>query len=209
MNRQEAIQTLVRAGKGQKVREVIEDANRRADRAYREIRNDRDYSDDAKRRRLAGLYARADANLTDELTRLAGTEASSDRDDAERVFGVKGIPGDPATLIVSRRDAADRVAGVTKSDELRALLVSATRSGDEVLARAIVEKAVQNQDAKTAEQFRADRPHLYDALERLWNAERHGSEGTDGWEFALLLIGLRPDELGRMSADSAETFARS
>lgn len=206
MNRQEAIKALLRAGKAKEMTQVIDEAVAAANRAYKAERDNRDLSDEAKRRYIAGEYVRHDRDLTDRLVRMASAVVSTDRGDAAKVFGIGGLRGDVANLTILQRDAADRVAAVTEHDQLRDLLARATRSGDEVLARAIAEKAVAQRDAKILNQFLEDRPHLRDAGERLWQAE---TAEDDSFGVTMRLVGLRPEEVGGMSVASAQALAES
>jgi hypothetical protein len=180
MDRQEAIQALLRAGKQRELDEVLEKRGQRAQAVFESIRSDGTRTAEHTRWALAVASAQHLSSLTEELTRMASRVVNTDRDDAERVFGVRGLTGDPASLVISRRDAGDRVAAITERDELRALLARATRSGDEVLARAVAERAVEMQDDTTMNQFIKDRPDLDTASSRLWDAERAGSSARCG-----------------------------
>lgn len=167
MNRAEAMKKLVKAGKGEEVREVIDRWSKRAEGKFQEIRSDSSRTDGYKQWAMAVTSKQIRASMDDELERMASRVVSLDRDDADRVLGVHGIKGDPASLVISRRDAGDRVASIADGAELRSLLARATRSGDEVLARAVAERALEMQSAETLNQFCADRPHLDSAVERL------------------------------------------
>lgn len=206
MERQDAIKKLLKAGKREQVVETIDRHVTQAARAYQEIRNDPTRNEDYKRWSLAVSANRVNRSLTEELVREAGRVVVTDRDDVDRVFGTHGLAGDSASLVISRRDAGDRVAGITSPDELRALLARATRTGDEVLARASAERAMEIRDTKTLHQFLEDRPHLDDAVQRLWNSEQ-ASDNTMG--IAFQLSGLRPSELGDLSFGSIENLADS
>lgn len=206
MDRQEAAKVLMRAGKRQELGELLERKARTAAAAFEEVRSDASRTEEYKKWALAVAASQILRSYEQELTKMASTVVSSDRSDAERVFGVRGIAGDPASLVISRRDAGDRVAAITNPGELRTLLARATRSGDEVLARAIAERAVEMQDAPTVHQFIADRPDLDAACERLWNAER---AGNDTIAVSSQLMALKPVELGGVSFDSIEAMARN
>jgi len=134
------------------------------------------------------------AKLARNLRSAATKGGTTDSDDAARVFGVKGMPGDPASLAMSRRDAADRVADITDPVARLRLLQSATRSGDEVLAHAIVEAAVNDGQADVVEQFMADRPTLAAATERLWNGA-HTRVTTASLTIAMAVSALKPPRL--------------
>jgi hypothetical protein len=205
MNTQDAMKTLATGGKTREVRELLAAAADAADRKFAQIRDAADFTDDAKRRHLAIASVRVRYDLDDKLERLAARVVSTDRDDAAAVFGTRGLPGDAASLAISRRDAADRVGALT-AVERRDLLRRATRSGDEVLARAIVERAIEEQDDITVHQFCEDRPELDAPVERLWNGQRGE---TDSMMMSLGLLGLRPAELAGMSSDAIEHLAET
>lgn len=206
MNRSEAVKALARAGKGSEVQEVIDKWNQVAAQRYAEIRNDRSRTEDYKRWLLAVACSQVGKSLDDELVKMGSRAVAADRDDAERVFGVRGVSGDAASLVISRRDAGDRASAVSNGADLRDLLARATRSGDEVLARAVAERAMEMQNTDTLHQFVRDRPQLDGAVERLWNAER---AGRDVFAINVGLTGLKPEELGSTSFDSIEAMAHS
>ena len=206
MTNESPIKTLAAAGKSEEARELVGAYSERAQRASAAIRAESgDLTDDAKRRHLAAAATRARRDLNAEIEKLAARVGRTDRGDAQAVFGVDGLPGDAASLAISRRDAADRVATLDPG-ERRDLLHRATRSGDEVLARAIAERALEELDDKTLHQFCAHRPHLDSAVERLWNTQRASGRG-DSMSIAMEMIGLQPAELLGMSFDSIEQLA--
>lgn len=206
MTNESPIKMLAAAGKSEEARELVGAYSERAQRAFAAIRAESgDLTDEAKRRLLAAAATRARRDLNAEIEKLAARVGRTDRGDAQAVFGVDGLPGDAASLVISRRDAADRVASL-EPGELRDLLRRATRSGDEVLARAIAERALEELDDKTLHQFCAHRPHLDSAVERLWNTQR-ASEGGDSMSLAMEMIGLQPAELLGMSFDAIEQLA--
>lgn len=204
MDYNEAVKTVLATGKTAEAKAII---NKHADRAaqkFHRIRNDAKMSEEARRWELAVEATRARNDLDADMIELAGRQVRTDRSDASRVFGVEGLPGDAASLVISRRDAADRVAAITDRKELRELLARATRSGDEVLARAVAERAVENDDAATLNAFIADRPHLEAAAERLWNVQQ-AETGT--FELTMELMAFRPPEFSGMSRDQIESIA--
>lgn len=201
MDLQEGMKALHAAGRSGEVVELLDAETKKAGEAYRVLREDGTRTDDYKRWTLAVQYMRHRRSVEEQIAQKASTAVRSDRGDAEAVFGVRGLPGDAASLVISRRDAADRVAKVEERTDLRELLARATRSGDEVLARAVAERAVEMQDANTMNQFIADRPDLEAASERLWNAQRAGDASM---VMTMRLAGLRPAELSGMDRGSIE-----
>lgn len=208
MNRQEAIRALVLAGKTEAVEQLIAKKVAEARTRYDDVRADDTRTEEYRRRELAQNFEAFNDGLTDELVKMAGTSVRTDRVDAGGVFGVDGLPGDEASLVISRRDAGDRVAGITDPEELRDLLARATRQGDEVLARAVAERAFENHDSKTLSKFVEARPHLEDAAVRLWDARLREDRAVDvGWQASIMLSELRPEELNGMSIDVIRSLA--
>lgn len=217
MERRDAIKALARAGKYKDALELIGQHGRTAQARFEEIRADRTRTEEWRRWALARNSAHEISRLDAELSRRAERVVSTDRTDASSVFGVLGINGDEASKSISRRDAGDRVAAITDGGELRALLARATRSGDEILARAVAERALEISDNTTLEQFIADRPEKEAAVVRLWDAER-ASDNT--MEVTMAVMDLLPaevksfrdieasawqDEPGAPEPDAAET----
>jgi hypothetical protein len=205
VERQEAIKILTQAGRSDAAVEIMEKHHRGAEATYRAIQDDPDLNDEAKQSRQASHYLGVMETVGRQLTDMASRVRSVDHDDAGEIFGVKGLDGDPASLAISRRDAADRVASSGSVQEKRDLLARATRSGDEVLARAVVEWAVQARDSKTVNQYLETRPHHDEGLKRLWDAQRSG--GTD-LRVTLAVAGLRPHQLRHLQPHEVERLAR-
>jgi len=206
MERQEAIKTLVKGGKGADVKKLLSEKADIAQRAYKEIQDNPDLTEEAKRVHQASHYVQMIKGVNAELSKMAGRVWITDQDDASSVFGVKGLDGDVASLAISRRDASDRIAACTSGDEVRELLQRATRSGDEVLARAAAEWGVEHRDARTVNEFLRTRPKAEAAVQRLWDGE--AAERGGGMDIALALGGLRPTEMFSMSDSAIEAAAQ-
>lgn len=204
MSTRDAYKALVAAGKRADAHKVIADKTRSVQNQYNEIRQDRSRTEDYKKHLFANSYLAARRSIDEELNRLASRVIQIDRDDASNVFGTAGLPGDPASLSISLRDASDRVAGIQEGKDLRELLARATRSGDEVLARACVQRAMEMQSAETVNAFTADRPGLEAATERLWNSQQ---AEHDSFSLTMELIAMQPGELSGMGHDAIEAAA--
>jgi hypothetical protein len=164
---------------------------------YTALDADTDHNDDWKRTQYARAYTTVMTGLARKLTTAATTAGASGNDDTARVYGIKGLPGDVASLSISRRDAGDRVAGITDSTQLRRLLDTAVRTGDEVLAHAIVEVAIGFSDTDTVDAFIAAYPDLADATQRLWDAD-HRKMSTVDLTAAWRVAALKPAALGSL-----------
>ncbi|MCM0618749.1 hypothetical protein [Nocardioides bruguierae] len=208
MNRQEAIRALLRAGKKAEAEAIVEKRLSAARSAYERVRSDQTRTEEYRRWVLAVEAARADRQLTEDLAALARTASSSERVDAGRVFGTAGLPGDAASLAISRRDASDRAESANGKEELLDLLSRATRSGDEVLARAVAEVAVRKRHAEVVNAFADDRPDLETPIQRLWNVEGADS-GEAIFGFTVAISGLKPAELQSDSWSSINAQAKA
>jgi hypothetical protein len=203
---QDSLKALLRAGKGSDVKEML---GRHADSAaavYRGIRDDGTLNDPTRRQRILKAYVDRRKLVDRDIADMASKVIRTDRDDASRVFGVAGISGDPASLAISRRDAGDRVAAITSEADLRDLLQRATRTGDEVLARAVAERAMELENAEILHAFIGDRPHLDQPVERLWNAMR-AEQDTLG--MGMQLANIQPIEASGMTQDVIEREAEA
>jgi hypothetical protein len=194
MNRTEAVRLLATNGKTAEVLDLINSVAEEANRAYENERADGTRTDEWKRWSIATYAKTYMDRMNKGLIDLASKIAKTDRDDAARVFGVVGLEGDPASLQISRRDAVRAVAEVARENpnELYDMLLDATRSGDEVLARAIAAQATDMQNVQVMQRFLDDRPALEAAGERLWNAKR--GAGADTFQISAAMSAVFPAE---------------
>ena len=188
----EAISAIVLAGKGAEARELIDKAASGAKFAYDDVRAQTDYTTEARSKRIADLYEGRREALDRELQALASRVGGNDRDDVAWTFGTAGLPGDPASLVISMRDAQDRVAQMDSRDELLSLVQRATRNGDEVLARAVAQRAMELRYDTVLHEFCETRPALDAAVERIWKAQRRE---FNTFEWSVRLSALKPSEV--------------
>ncbi|GAB3349946.1 hypothetical protein [Modestobacter lapidis] len=169
------------------------------------IRTEAGRTDEWRRQQLARIYrvirdeaqAAADAHEANVNRQRRITES--------KVFGLVGVAGDPASLAISRRDAGDRAAQLKSESEALALLARAERSGDEPLARAIVERATEAGWVNVANAFLDVRPHLNDEVNELW--QQAANSVQDDFRMAMTLGGLKPRELGSLSDEQIDKVA--
>jgi hypothetical protein len=192
---QTALATLQRLGASDLADGPLADAEQSS--TYAALDADTDHSQPWLTSAYARRYSSVMAALASRLTAAANTAGKQDATDASNVFGVAGLPGDAASLAISRRDAADRVADVTDPTQRQALLASAVRNGDNTLARALVQAAVESGDLDTVNAFTEAFPELNDAVERLWIAQHRKSTAVD-LTAAFRLAALKPVALGAM-----------
>ncbi len=207
MDRQKALQILAAAGKSKEALEVINEAASAAVRRYDSIRSDEGRTDDFTRRALARAYLAADDTVTARLVALAEPFERAARSDQSKLFGFNDLPGDSASLAISARDASDRVSRLERPQDRLDLLERADRSGDEVLARAIAQVAIEHKDVGLLNRFLESRPQLEDVAQRLLNAPSLDSRGRESFAFTMALSTLRPDELSAQSRYAVEALA--
>ena len=191
---QTALATLQRLGRSADADELLAEAESSA--TYSALAADRDHTDQWKLQQYALAYTTVMSTLARRLTATADLASTKYKLDAETVFGARGLPGDPGFLIVSLRDAQDRIEGEYDSIKLQRLLDKAVLNGDDIRAHAIVESAVTNGDAATVTAFQNAYPDLADATDRLWNTATRGTTTVDVvmvWRLgALKPAALRP-----------------
>jgi|SRR4051794_35285275 hypothetical protein len=194
----DALKRLQRLGLADKADALLDEAENT--NIYTALDNDTEHNQDWLRSAYAQKYISVMTSLARKITAAADIAGSQDQDDAARVYGVKGLPGDVASLAISRRDAADRVAKLdiaARPDQLGDLLAAAVRSGDTVLSHAVAEAAIKGGDADTINAFSAAYPALSDEVERLWNAE-HRRMTTVDIKVAWRVAALKPSAIGSL-----------
>ena len=185
---QDALATLQRLGRSADADELLTEA---ASTSYDAIAADTTRNDEWKLQQYARRYSGTMATLAIKLAAAANIASTKYQDDAARVFGTKGLAGDPATLTVSMRDARERIDAENDSIKLQRILDDAALGGDDVFARAIAQKAVTNRDADTVTAFQAAYPELAPAVERLWTAA-HRKTATADVVASMRLSALKP-----------------
>jgi hypothetical protein len=157
--------------------------------SYDSILNDGSRSQEWKIQASARQYINVVTELSNDLTAVATTASRQYKADAATVFGTQGLQGDPATLTISRRDAAQRVEEENDSIRLQRLLAQASEIGDDVLSHAIAEKCVSIGDSDTVTLFQELYPQLSDAVARLWACATRkvsGADITTAWRVAAV-----------------------
>lgn len=192
MEATESMQVLARAGRADDALNVVRRAADRASRSYDQIISDESRTEDYKATELEAVHASIRDDVARSLEKMARGARESEQRTAAKVFGTTGLSGDPASLAISRRDAADRAASAETSSDLRNLLDRANRIGDEVLARAVAERAFEQQDVDVLNAFLETRPHLDGDLQRLWDAQRQADNLSQSFGFTMELAALRP-----------------
>jgi hypothetical protein len=174
---QKALSTLQRLGRSADAADLLTQAESAT--PYSAIDADTTRTDAWKLQRYAVAYSNVMSTLARQLTAAANAASTKYKDDAERVFGTRGLAGDPGFLIVSLRDAQDRIEGEYDSIKLQRLLDKAVLNGDDLRSHAIVEAAVESGDSDTVEAFQRAYPALAEATARLWDVATHGTTTMD------------------------------
>lgn len=200
----DSLNALARLGQSDAAQAILAEEAGRV--SYDHIHQNADLSDEGKQKAVAARYVAQMNTVAKRLADAARVHGEQDRRDAANALGINGLSGDHASLSISRRDAADRVASVRDTTELQRMLTQATRNGDETLARAIADHAISTGDATTVNMFTADRPTQTAAVERLWGtAQRQQSTADLATHFHL--ASLRPTTLGRLTDYEIQTTA--
>lgn len=201
----------VTADRAQKIQAAY---NRRTE----EIRGSSHLTAEAKRGLLAGAYRDAKRDLDALQQAYAGGRETQLRDLNRRLFSIDviagpAIGGDRASAVVAHRDAQDRVAQIVESNpdaarpRLLELLARADRSGDEYLARAVADAALQVGDTEILEAFASSRPHteqpLVQLLELAAEANSVQRRFSDSMQFAI----AAPSEVGNAQGSTIDALA--
>jgi hypothetical protein len=107
---------------------------------------------------IARAYMAAKAQMDALSTDTAAKTDARTRVLTGQVWGVDDIPGDKVSASISLRDATDRAQTLTTPHDAMALLTTAERSGDELLARAVACQADQLGFDDVAGAYFATRP---------------------------------------------------
>jgi hypothetical protein len=201
----DALGTLQRLGHSDDAEAALSAAESRS--SYVTITDNDELSDSGKLQRCARQYINVMSTLATQLSSAAAAASRQYDADTASVFGVAGLPGDPATLAISRRDAAERVSDVSDPTNLLRLLSTAVTHGDGIMARAIAEAAVTNRDGATAAAFQQAYPAQADAIERIWNITAPAKGSPWGNLQLQRLWALKPAPLQRRMGYEIEQLA--
>lgn len=111
-------------------------------RRVEEIRRDRTLSDYGRAREMLLARHQAEREMQQLTEREARDRADRRRKLESRLFSIQDMP-DKTAAAISLRDAMDRVADIDTPAEAERMLRRAIRSGDHILARAVVDRAAE------------------------------------------------------------------
>lgn len=168
------------------------------------IRNNGKLTAEGKRQQIAAVYLQAKRQL-DGLKADEATKRTTQINDLRRtLFGSAGTAD--AQTAISYRDAQERVGNLGVDDEHKAekLLDQAMLSGDDVLVKAVIQRALDVQWANVANKYIDKHPYYGTKLEQLWHLGSASSEEINNTTFtnALTFEISKPGELGNLFADN-------
>ncbi len=191
----------------QKKADAIRD---RAEQLMASARNDRDLSDQARLARIVNATVEARDQLAQLRTELFDGLASERRQLERKLWASPGGSSDPAGW----RAALDRAAAVGDEGEAEALLGRAERSGDDLLAKALVLDSLSRWPRVSID-YRAAHPEMTETVDALARhpapTDVHFRMGVD----ALTAVAMPPEltdvagwNLDRMATQLAEPAPR-
>ena len=185
-------------------REKVARIQGRLNNTIEAIRNERRYTDSARRTEMAKATLKAKREA-DGIRKAFLAEREARRESLEkRLFGILGTP-DPTQLMVLR-DARDRAAAITTEDEANTKLRMANQAGDTYMARAIAQVAITKGWTPVVDTFAETAPvGTKTALEAL--GEIPSGRNTKIIDAAAFSI-RPPRELGRPDPAVLEAMAR-
>jgi hypothetical protein len=102
-----------------------------------------------------------------------------------KVWGVADVPGDRASVSISYRDAQDRAGALSNPHDAMYLLDTATRSGDELLSRAIASQGDTMGWTEVTDQYFGSRPAAAAAYAELQQLAPSLGSATDIFLYVL------------------------
>lgn len=167
------------------------------------IRGDKRLTEEGKRQQIAAVYLQAKKQITG-LQNDESQKRTIKVDSLRRVlFGATGASD--AQSAISYRDAQERVGALSHADADKAakLLDQAMLSGDDVMVKAVVQRALDMQWAEVANKYIDKHPHYGQMLEELWGLEQN-TDGIDtvGFMNAMVFNISKPSELSHLWDDA-------
>lgn len=174
-----------------------------AERAYSSIRSMGELTPAAIRSRIAAAYLNAKAQMDAAQAAATGNYEKSRQTALTAAFGINDIATsatDRAGVSMSYRDAQDRADQLETDTDAARLLGRANDTGDELLARAIAQRA-WNMNGQLGgagwgdvlDTFTATRPRAAAAIANLINLQSRNSVSLFAWMIA------KPPEIANLS----------
>ncbi|MDA4099976.1 hypothetical protein MMON44395_00060 [Mycolicibacterium monacense DSM 44395] len=137
--------------------------------------NDNTLSDLGKRAKLESERAEVSAKLSDLRKQEKELVIAKKQALEKRLFGLSSVTSSDPGQIIAYRDAQDRAARLTRSDEAAEVFAAAMRSDDKSLAAAVLARALANGwDTIVAEYVKQD-PAAREDLDDLAKIQQYNS----------------------------------
>ena len=177
--------------------------------AIQRIRQNTDLRPEAAQRAMAKVYSEANTQMKAMEMSAAGNKATAVAKAKRDLFGIDDItrtmtPSEQVQAQMSFRDAQQRVGSISDASEAQRMLDSASQTGDEILARAIGNHALNSGMSTVAESYLGDRPNKVSAHQALSSLNPSLNAQT---LFAFILN--KPSELSRLGDSKIAEMANS
>lgn len=147
-------------------------------------------TDAGKRAKLDSEHTQVSAKLSD-LRKQEKELVATKRQSLERsLFGLSTVTSSDPNQVVLYRDAQDRAARLTESDEATELFASAIRSDDKTLAAAVLARALDNGWSSITAEYVKQNPSAKEQLDDLAKLREYDSFGAN-LSYAILSPSLR------------------
>lgn len=182
------------------------------------VRENKNLSDEGKRRLLAAATVKAQATAAQWRDEDAQANAKARRATEQRLFGLKWMDKDNPAAVVSMRDAHERASRITTAAEAGKLLDRAVTSGDYALQRAILARAFDPETgdmSSVVEAYAAHNPDTQADIQELVghemaNAQANSAGGKLFGHIATTVVapselsGIDPYRLGRLAEQAGD-----
>jgi len=169
------------------------------------VRNDRKLTPEGKLTKIARSYLDTKKTINDLKAAELQARTSRTNDLRRQLFG--NTATDPQHAI-SYRDAHERVSSLSARDENKALalLDRAELSGDQILVKALISRAVEAGWVNVANTYIEAHPYEGQKLEELWEMQPPTDDHVTGLKEIIIEAGAfavdTPAELTRFNYDS-------
>lgn len=137
--------------------------------------NDNTLSDIGKRAKLDSEHAQVSARLRDLRKKETELIAAKKQSLEKRLFGLSTVTSSDPSQIVLYRDAQDRAARLTDSDEAAEAFAAARRSDDKTLAAAILARALDAGWSSIVAEYVKQHPTASEDLDDLAKIQQYNS----------------------------------
>lgn len=180
-----------------KLESQIDDLRAQADRIQSRwartsdtLTNDNTLTDVGKRAKLDSEHQQVSAKLSDLRKKETELITAKRQSLEKRLFGLSSVTSSDPGQVIAYRDAQDRAARLTQSDDAAELFASAVRSDDATLAAAILARALANGWNGIVAEYIKQHPAAAEDLKDLAQLQQYDSFGA-GLSYAIMSPSLR------------------